>query len=134
MPIIKTETDLREAILELEVKQVEEGKVLKEQFLLTYESFKPFNLFKSAFKDAGSSPFAIENILATAIGLGTGYLSKSIVLGASANIFKRFFGYVLQLGVTKAVAQHPDAVKSIDHFIFKHVFHKKEINPKSLDK
>jgi hypothetical protein len=134
MQTINSETDLREAILQLEVKQAEEGKLLKEQFLLTAESFKPANLLKSAFKDIASSPFAIENVLGTAIGLGTGYFSKKIVIGASGNIFRKLFGSVLQIGITNVAAQHPDTVKSIGEFIFRHIFHKKEMNPKSLDK
>jgi len=134
MKRIKTETDLSEAILQLESQQAEEGKLLKEQIIIASESLNPFNLFKNALKDAASSPFAIENILGAVIGLGTGYLSKRIVTGASANLFKRFFGSVLQLGVKNVAAQHPDAVKSIGHFMFRHIFRKKEMISKSLDR
>jgi hypothetical protein len=134
MQKIYTETDLDVAIFQLEIKQAEEGKLLKEQFYLTYESLKPANLLKSTFLEVASSPFSIGNILSTAVGLGTGFLSKKIVIGASGNIFKKLFGSVLQLGVTSVVAQHPDAVKSIGQFIFQKIFHKKDNNRKSLDR
>jgi hypothetical protein len=131
---INTETDLNFAIYQLEKKQAEEGKLLKEQFLLTYESIKPSNLFRSTMSDVASSPYLIDNIIGTAIGLGTGYLSRKIVVGAGGNIFKRLFGSVLQFGITNIVAQHPNTVKSIGEFIFKRVFHKQEVNPKAIDR
>lgn len=133
MQTINSETDLDYAISQLEMKQAEEGRLLKEQLYLSFESVKPANLFKGAFKELTSSPFSIVNILGTVLGLGSGYLSKRIFIGASSNIFKKLFGSVLQLGVTNAVAQHPDTLKSIGHFI-QHIFHKKEINLKSLDR
>ena len=131
---INSETDLNIAIYQLEKKQAEEGILLKEQFFLTYESIKPANLFRSTISDVASSPYLIDNIIGTAIGLGTGYLSRKIVVGVGGNIFKRFFGSVLQFGITNIVAQHPNTIKSIGGFIFKHVFHKQEINPKSIDR
>ena len=41
---------LREAIVVLEKRQATEGKILKEQFMLAYESMKPINLIKNTFK------------------------------------------------------------------------------------
>jgi hypothetical protein len=130
---INSETDLNIAIFQLEVKQAEEIKLLKEQFFLTYESLKPANLFRNTMNDVASSPYLIDNIIGTAIGLGSGYLTRKITFGGSGNIFKRFFGSVVQFGVTNIVAQHPNTVRSIGGFIFKHVFHKKELKPKSLE-
>ncbi len=132
-PII-TDIDLRFAIYQLEKKQAEEGRLLKEQFFLTYESLKPANLFRNTMSDVAASPYLIDNILGTAIGLGTGYLTRKVTLGTSGNVFKRFFGSVMQFGVTNIVARHPGTIKAIGHFIFKHVLHKKEINTKSLDR
>jgi hypothetical protein len=61
--------------------------------------------------------------------LATGYLSKKIIIGTSANIFRKLIGSVLQLGVTSAVSQHPDTIKSLGHFILKKIFDKKEKKP-----
>jgi len=131
---INSETDLDIAIFQLEAKQAEELKLLKEQFFLTYESLKPANLFRNTMNDVASSPYLIDNIIGTAIGLGTGYLTRKIAIGGSGNIIKRFFGSILQFGVTNIVAQHPNTVRSIGEFIFKHVFHKREINSKILER
>ena len=134
MQEINSETDLNVAIFQLEIKQAEEAKLLKEQFFQTYESIKPANLFRNTMNDVASSPYLIDNIIGTAIGLGTGYISRKIIIGASGNIFKRLFGSVIQFGITNIVAQHPNTVKSIGEFIFKHVIHKKEMNAKTLDR
>ena len=127
MQNITSTAELKNAIQLLEAEQAVKGQLLKEQFYLTYESLKPVNLLKSTLKDIASSPYLIDNILGTAMGLATGYLSKKIVVGASGNIFRKLFGSVLQFGVTNVVAQHPDAIKSFGQFIFQHIFRKKEI-------
>jgi hypothetical protein len=126
MQEILTEADLRSAILQLERKQAEEGKLLKEQFHLAYESIMPLNLIKSTFNEVVSSPFLIDDILGTALGLTTGYLSKKIVVGASGNIVRKLLGSILQFGVTNIVARNPEGIKSFGQFIFKHIIHKKE--------
>ena len=134
MQEINTETDLNFAIYQLELKQAEEGQLLKENFFMAYESIKPANLFRNTMSDVASSPYLIDNIIGTAIGLGTGYLSRKIMVGGSGNIFKRFFGSVMQFGITNIVAQHPNTIKSIGEFLFKHVIHKKELNHKNIDR
>jgi hypothetical protein len=132
MQNITSAAELKNAIQLLEVEQAIKGQQLKEQFYLTCESLKPVNLLKSTLKEIASSPNLIDNILATTIGLATGYLSKKIFIGASGNLFRKLFGSVLRLGVTNVVAQHPNAVKTFRQLIFQHIFHKKERNSKKL--
>jgi len=126
MQSISNTYELREAIELLEVEQVFKAEVLKEQFHLAYESFRPVNLLKSTLKDIASSPNLINNILGAAVGLGTGYLSKKIVVGGSGNIFRKLLGVIIQMGVTNAVNQHPDEIKSFGQFLFQQFFKKKE--------
>ncbi len=128
MENITSAAELKNAIQLLEVEQAMNGQLLKEQFLLTYESLKPINILKSTLKDVTSSPYLIDNILGSAMGLASGYLTKKIVIGASANIFRKLFGAIVQFGITNVVAQHPDAVKSFGQFIIQHILHKKEMN------
>ena len=85
--------------------------------------FQARKLLKGTLKDIISSPYLIDNILGTTIGLATGYLSKKIVIGASGNIFRKLFGSAMQFGVTNVVAQHPDTIKSLGQAILH--FHKK---------
>ena len=116
---------LKDTIQLLETEQKIEGRLLKEQFYLTYESLKPVNLLRSSIRDVVSPPYLIDNIVGTAVGLATGYLSKKIVIGTSGNIIRKFFGLLMQLGVTNTIAQHPDSIKSIGQFIYEHFLRKK---------
>lgn len=118
-------TVLKDTIQLLETEQKIEGRLLKEQFYLTYESLKPVNLLRSSIMDVASSPYLIDNIIGTAVGLATGYLSRKIVIGTSGNIIRKLFGFLLQLGVTNTVAQHPGSIKSIGQYIYQHFLRKK---------
>lgn len=129
MQTINNIADLKDAIQLLEVEQAANGQILKEQFYLTYESLKPVNLFKSTLSEAASSPFMLDNVISTLVGLSTGYLSRKIVVGASGNVFRKLIGSVLQLGVTNTVRQNPETVKSIGQFLFQQIFRKKEQHP-----
>lgn len=131
MENITSIAELKKAIQLLEMEQAITRQLLIDQFLLTYESLKPVNILKNTLKDISSSPYLIENIIGTALGLGTGYLSKKIIVGASGNIIRKIFGSVLQFGVTNLVAQHPDAIKSIGQFMYQHVIHRKDRKPKN---
>jgi len=119
-------TILKDTIQILETEQEIEGRLLKEQFYMTYESLKPINLLRSSIRDVDSSIYLIENIIGTAVGLATGYLSRKIMIGNSGNMIRKFFGFLLQLGVTNTVAQNPGTIKSIGRFIYQHFLHKKE--------
>jgi hypothetical protein len=126
MQNITSVAGLKNAIQILEAEQADRGQLLKEQFHITYESLKPVNLFRSTIHDITTSPYLIENIVGTALGLATGYLSKKIVIGASTGVFRKLLGSVLQFGITNLVAQHPEAIKSAGQSIFQHIFRKKE--------
>ena len=133
MQNITSTAGLKNAIQLLEAEQAIKGQLLKEQFYLTYESLKPVNLIKSTLNDIATSPYLIDNILGTAMGLASGYLSKRIFVGASGNMIRKLLGSVLQFGVTNVVAQHPDTIKSFGQSSF-NIFQKKETNSKSCDK
>ena len=127
MENITTAAELKNAIQLLEVEQAIDARNLKDQFYITYESLKPVNLFRNTLFEVISTPNLVDNILGTAAGLVTGYLSKKIVIGASGNILRKLFGSVMQLGVTNIVTQHPDTVKSIGQYIIQNILHKKRI-------
>ena len=124
MEKITSAAGLKDAILLLETDQVLQGQLLKEQLYSTYESLKPVHLIKSTLKDLASSPYLTDNILATAIGLATGFLSKKIFVGSSGNLFRKLLGSFLQAGITNTVSQHPDTIKSFGQLIFQYFFHK----------
>jgi hypothetical protein len=125
---IHSVADLKDAIRVLEIEQASKGQLLKEQFHHTYESLKPVNLLTSSLRDISSSPYLIENILSTAIGLATGYLAKKIVAGKSSNIPRKIFGLLLQVSASNLVAQNTEAIKKMGQLLYQKIFHKKETN------
>ncbi len=125
MQDITSYAELKDAIRLLEVEQALKGQLLKEQFFLTYESLKPVNLVKSTLYDIVLSPYLIDNILSATVSLATGFFTKKIVVSASDSMFRRLIGSIFQIGVTNAVAQHPDAIKNFSQYIIQHFFRKK---------
>lgn len=124
LPSVKLTNEINRLENELLIK----GQLLKEQFDQTSLLFKPASLIKNTLKDITSSPFLIENILVSLLGLASGYITRKIVIGASSNIFRKLIGSIVQFGVTNIVAQHPEAVSSISHSIFQRITGKKEKN------
>jgi hypothetical protein len=113
MEQIKTQRDLRAAILRLELQQTEEAKALKEQFHLAYNSVKPANIILNTLKDLGDSSFVKDGFLNTTVGLGTGYLSKMVFQGVVNSPIKKLLGSALMFGITNVVAKNPDAIKAM---------------------
>jgi hypothetical protein len=57
MQDITSIAELKNAIQLSEAEQTLKGKLLKEQFYLTYESFKPIDLLTNTLSDMAKSPF-----------------------------------------------------------------------------
>lgn len=129
MQKINSESDLKYAILLLEIRQAEQGKLLKEQFHLAYESVKPLNLIKSTLKEVVGSGDLKDDVINTSVGITAGYISKAVFEGVTSGPLKKILGTVLMFGIKTAVAKNPIAVKSIGQFIFRKILRKKEHLP-----
>jgi hypothetical protein len=112
---------LRNAIAELEEDQMAKKELFKEQLFFTYDSLRPANMLRNVLKDITTSPGLLDNVLGATVGMATGYLSKKLIIGGSAGIFRKLIGSLLQYGITNLVAQHPDAVKSFGQSILQHL-------------
>ena len=134
MQKINTEADLRNAILQLETRQIQDVKILKEQFHLTYDSIKPINLIKNTFKQVGESQELKENVINTSVGLATGYVSKILFEILSGSPVKKLLGSVLMFGITNLVAKNPEAIKSFGNKVFKNINNRLVSKPKEIDK
>ena len=126
MQNINSAAELKDAIQLLEAEQSIKGQLLREQLFLTYEGLKPVNLLKNALKEISSTPYLIDNISGTAMGLLGGFLSKKIFVGASGNLIRKLFGSVLQIGVTNLVTQNSEIIKSVGQALIQHFFQKKK--------
>jgi hypothetical protein len=132
MQNITSTVALKNAIQLLEADQAVKGQILKEQFHVIYESLRPANLLKYTLQDISSSPFLIDNILSTGMGIASGFLTNKIFVGRSGNIIRNLLGTILQFGVTNVVAQHPAAVKSIGEVIMQFLIRRKRTNSQRL--
>ena len=125
-------TGLREAILVLEKRQATEGKMLKEQFMLAYESMKPINLIKNTFKEVTESNDLKDNIINTSVGLATGFVSKKLFVGSSHNPLKKLFGSILMYGITNVVSKNTETIKAIGKGLFDVVIKKNDTKPQPI--
>ena len=126
MQNITSAAELKDAIQLLEAEQSIKGQLLREQLFLTYESLKPVNLLRNALKEISSTPYLIDNISGTAMGLLGGFLSKKIFVGTSGNLIRKLFGSVLQIGVTNLVTQNSEIIRSVGQALIQHFFQKKK--------
>ncbi len=124
MENISSNAELQDAIRLLEADQAVKLQLMKEQFHLAYENLKPAKIIENALKDIASSPYLVNNIFVTFIGLVTGYLSQIAVTRQSNSKLRKLFGYILQFGVTNLVAQNTKTIKSFGQFVSHYIFHK----------
>jgi len=106
---------LQEAIQLLKIQQVGQLDLLKEQYQYTYESLKPINIIKRTFSQLTSTAEFKGNVVSNIIGIGTGYLTKKVLVGSTHNIFKKVLGTVIQLAITNVVTKKTE--KTIDNSI-----------------
>jgi len=119
MEKIITENDLRFAILQLESRQADEARLMKEQFLVAVESIKPINLIKSTFIEASESGDLQDNLINSTVGLSAGYVSKVLFQSVSGSPIKKVLGTAIMFGIKNLVARNPDTIKTWGRVFFK---------------
>jgi hypothetical protein len=112
MQDIHSGKELRAAIVRLEHEHKEDYQLLRQKFHLAYESMKPVNIIRHTLKKTAESYDIKENLLITAVGISTAFLSEKYVVGKSGSLFKKLLSTAVTLGITSMIATHPDAVKS----------------------
>ena len=126
MEKITSSAALANAIHLLEDAEATQRQQLKDQFQITYTRLTSGNLLRNTLNDVATSPYLFDKILGTALGLASGYVSKKIVVGASAGMFRKLFGSMMQFGITSVVSHNAGAIKSLGKLIIQSVFHKKK--------
>ncbi len=102
---------LKESIRLLEIRQAEEGQVLKEQFRLTYESLKPVNLIKSTIRDISGSVEIRQGLFETLFSILSGYVTQKMFVRSRSNLFMKLLGTFLQFGVAGFVAKNIESFR-----------------------
>jgi hypothetical protein len=113
MATINSEAALKNAISQLEQQQAAEGKNLRVELNEVYESLKPINLLKNTLREAAQSEEVHANLLNTGVGILTGLMANKMFQSVSNSRLKSLFGTLLQVGVTKLVAQNPEFIRTI---------------------
>lgn len=127
MQNITTVSGIKDAIRQLEEKQVVEGQEVKERFLAVVESVKPVNLIKSTFNDITASPDLVSNIVSTTLGLTAGYLTNKSLVLSTGGVVKKLLGTVLQFGVTSVFVRNSDVVKSLGQSLVQRFLRKRKV-------
>jgi hypothetical protein len=125
MKKITSAQELHEAIEALEQKKADQMIVLEHHFADFYESLRPANLIKNTFQNVFSSNDSRRNILGSVIGLGTGFLSKKLLVGKSVSVFKKILGAAVEFGVAGLIAKNAGRIKEKGSEIINKVFKKK---------
>lgn len=105
MQYITTTYRLKETILLLESVRDDQSARLKDDFKQAYLNVKPVNLLKQTLNEVVSSPIILDKLLATSIGLVSGFITKKIITGKSDNKFRKIIGTILEFGVINIIAQ-----------------------------
>jgi hypothetical protein len=109
---------LRKSISVLERRQIEEGKILREQFTVTFESLKPINMIRKMIGDIAEPSELKDNLLQTITGLISGYISRKMLVRSSKNPLLRFTGIIVQYAVTNFVSRNSDSIKALGLYYF----------------
>jgi len=113
MQKIKAAEALKKSIEVIERRQREEGKLLREQFTVTFESLKPVNVLRKMLTDIAEPSALKETLLQTVTGLISGYISRKLLVRSSKNPLLRLAGVLVQYGVTNFVAKNSDSIKAL---------------------
>ncbi len=126
---MKNETEsLNDRIIYLENKLSLEQKLIKEQFHNSIERLKPLNLIKNTFQEI-SSPSKVKNILLKVIiGIGTGTLTKKILVRGSHNPIKQLVGSIIEFSVANKIFKNADNIILIaENILQRFQNHRKEL-------
>lgn len=124
--------ELEAAIEVLRAEKELKGQLLREEYYSASESLKPINILKDTFREGTSSLNLFDGILGIIVGVAAGNLSKNIIVGTSANVFKKLMGSAFQFSVTNIVRRNTKAIKTFGKFIAQRVFQRKRSNSEIL--
>jgi hypothetical protein len=117
--------ELARAIAELERKEAIQKKEIQESYAAVSESLKPLNLVKSGVRSIFSGENK-EDLVNGLIGLGTGFLSRKLLLGRSNGIVGKTVGKAIQWGMAGFVSKNADKIKEKAGDIIDRLFKKKK--------
>ncbi|OYU94799.1 MAG: hypothetical protein CFE21_14005 [Bacteroidetes bacterium B1(2017)] len=112
MGTITNEMDLQAAIIVLELKQDQEWGLVKVELSAAVDSLMPLSLLKNSLKNVQLIPSIKEKLVASAIGLLAGYVSRKAIFSEHSPI-KKVLAALVQTGVSIEVSQETELAKMI---------------------
>jgi len=121
---IKNCYDLEKVIAELEIKAEVQRKDIEETFAVVSENLKPLNLVRNGVRSV-FSPEHREDLVNALIGLGTGMLSRKLLLGRAKGIFGKTAGKAVEWGIAGLVSNNAEKIKEKAGTLIDKIFKKK---------
>jgi hypothetical protein len=115
--------DLSRAIAELELIAAAQRQDIRESFAIVSENLKPANLVKSGVRSvlSGNHKEELVNVL---IGIGTGFLSRKLLLGRPHGFVGKTVGKAIQWGMAGLVSKNADRIKEKTGEVIDWIFRK----------
>ena len=106
----ETAEELSGAIAELESIAAAQKREIQITFAVVSENLKPANLVKSGVRSvlSGTHNDELINIL---IGLGTGFISRKLILGKPHGFIGKTVGKAVQWGMAGLVSKNAESIK-----------------------
>lgn len=120
---VKNTDDLALAIAELELKAAVQKKDLQESFIAVSENLRPVNLIKNGVRSVFSGEHK-EELVNVLIGLGTGILSRKLILGKTSGFVGKTVGKAIQWGMAGLVSKNAEKIKEKAGELIDKIFHK----------
>src|SRR5450755_4002558 len=101
---------LADTIEGLELKASRQKNEMQESFNSLSENLKPINLIKGGVRSVFSGDNK-EDLLKAAIGLGSGFLSRKLLLGNTKSFLGKNIGSAIQWGIAGLVSKNAEKIK-----------------------
>ena len=120
------ETDaLNNLIVILEQQHDKDLLLLKEQFHHAYESIKPINFIKRLVHEVTASKEIKEDVLGSAMGLATGFISRQFMVDKKSSGLKKVFATLAQLAIGNTITKHSADIRAVGIALYNNFINKK---------
>ncbi|MDZ7646173.1 MAG: hypothetical protein U5K54_02745 [Cytophagales bacterium] len=119
MGTINNATSLKNAIKGLELNQSNEWLLLKEQFLITVETFRPSNIIKDTLSKLFIKPGLDSTTVYTILGVTSGLVTNAILRSNTANPVIKIGATVMAGLAAKFLARNKDKIKAMGGAVMK---------------
>lgn len=124
---VKNTAELKVAIAELELIAATQKNDLQKTYSRVSENLKPVNLVKSGIRTVFSGELK-GDLVSAVLGLGTGFLSRKLVLGKSRGFFGKTAGLALEWGMAALVSKNAVKIKEKAGELIDKVFRRNKLH------